>query len=418
MITLRTIVQFLAFQESAHRSVMQSRDMRWLGVLLVLSAGFAREYDGEYLLADWWYLVIPLAASLVGAFALTLIVWITAWFRGVRSVGLLKTYEAVLNAYWMTAPLAWLYAIPVERLLGEVDAVRVNLALLGIVSVWRVALMIRSLSILYACRYWEALMPIMVFSLIVGYIAIRMLPVPLFVVMGGVRIPESEQIIVSTRLQITVAAVLSAPIWIIGLIADWVIKRRWVWSLESSNDQTPIRVSFSCYAIGILSLLIWLPVLPWTQAEQYQRWSVETMLERGDYQGAAEWSRRVSVEDLPPHWIPPPRLVYGYASVNTVKQAVAMLNEDISDWYADQCRETLRENLTGSFDSPRLDSLDLETLRRMVSLKDKGKIEQEFVDRLALMAKSGLEKSNSKLTEDTRRLLETMRSWKTIEDSK
>ena len=396
---------------------MQSRDIRWLGVLLVLSAGFAREYDGEYLLTDWWYLVIPLAASLVGAFALTLIVWITAWFRGVRSVGLLKTYGAVLNAYWMTAPLAWLYAIPVERLLGEVDAVRANLALLGIVSIWRVALMIRSLSILYACRYWEALMPIMVFSLIVGYIAIRMLPVPLFVVMGGVRIPESEQIIVSTRLQITVTAVLSAPVWIIGLLADWVIKRRWVWSLESSHDQTPIRVSRFCYVVGIISLLIWLPVLPWTQAEQYQRWSVENMLERGDYQGAAEWSRRVTVEDLPPHWIPPPRLVYGYASVETIKQSVALLNEDLSDWYADQCRETLRENLTGSFDSPRLDSLDLETLRRMVSLKDKGKIEDEYVDRLAEISKRELEESDSKMTEEARRLLETMRSWKTIEDS-
>ncbi|MFN7840435.1 MAG: hypothetical protein ACK5YR_23850 [Pirellula sp.] len=125
-----------------------------------------------------------------------------------------------------------------------------------------------------------------------------------------------------------------------------------------------------------------IPILPWTQTEQYRRWTVENLRERGDYQGAAEWSRWVNVDDLPPHWIPPPRLVYGYASVETNKQSVALLSEDLSDWYADQCRETLKENLTGSFDSPRLDSLDLETLRRMVSLKDKGRIETEFVDRL------------------------------------
>jgi hypothetical protein len=142
------------------------------------------------------------------------------------------------------------------------------------------------------------------------------------------------------------------------------------------------------------------------------------MLERGEYQGAAEWSRRVNVEDLPPHWIPPPRLVYGYASIETIKQSVALLSEDLSDWYADQCRETLKENLTGSFDSPRLDSLDLETLRRMVSLKDTGKIDVEFVDRLAVMAKSAMEESDSKMTEEARRLLETMRSWKTFDDSK
>jgi hypothetical protein len=173
-------------------------------------------------------------------------------------------------------------------------------------------------------------------------------------------------------------------------------------------------VSRFAYVVGIISLLIWLPILPWTQAEQYQRWTVEKMLERGDYQGAAEWSRRVSVEDLPPHWIPPPRLVYGYASVETIKQSVAILSEDLSDWYADQCRETLRENLTGSYNSPSLSSLDLNTLNGLISLKDKGKIEAEFVDRLALMAKSGLEESNSKMTEEARRLLETMRSWKAV----
>jgi hypothetical protein len=125
-----------------------------------------------------------------------------------------------------------------------------------------------------------------------------------------------------------------------------------------------------------------MPILPWTQTEQYRRWTVENLLERGDNQGAAEWSRRVSIEDLPPHWIPPSRLVYGYANVKTIEQAVAILNEELADWYADQCRETLRENFTGSFDSPSLSSLDLNTLNRLMSLKDKGKIETEFVDRL------------------------------------
>ncbi|MFN7878095.1 MAG: hypothetical protein ACK5PB_22450 [Pirellula sp.] len=417
MITLRTIVQFLAFREAAHRSVMQSRDIRWLGVLLVLSAGFAREYDGEYLLADWWYLVIPLAASLVGSFALTLVVWITAWFRGVRSIGLITTFGAILNAYWMTAPLAWLYAIPVERFLGEVDAVRANLALLGLVSIWRVALMIRSLSILYACRYWEALMPIMVFSLILGYVAIQMLPVPLFVVMGGVRIPESEQIIVDTRLQITLCAVLSAPAWIIGFIINWFIKKRWVWSLESHSEQIPHRVSPSAYAVGIVSLLVWLPVLPWTQAEQFQRWYIEDIFKRGDYREVAEWSRQVKVEDLPPHWIPPPRLVYGYANVKTIDQSVAILNEDLSDWYAEQCREVLRENLTGRFDSTALEKLELLTLKGLVSLKDQGKIDEEFVDRLADMAKRSLDDPASKLLEETHQLLEAMRSWKRSDET-
>lgn len=392
---------------------MQSRDVRWLGALFVLSAGFAREYDGEYLLADWWYLVIPLVASLVGSFALTLLVWVTAWIRGVRTVGLLSTYGAILNAYWMTAPLAWLYAIPVERMLGEVDAVRANLCLLGMVSIWRVTLTLRSLKILYGCRYWEALMPTMVFSLIVGYIAILMLPVPLFVVMGGVRVPQSEEIIVSTRLLITFAAVMSSPVWVIGLLVVWFMRKRWVWSLPSDDQSASSRVSSKAYAIGVLSVLIWIPILPWTQAEQYQRWQAEQMLKSADYRGLAEWSQRVSEKDLPPHWIPPPRLTFGYANLKTIEQSINLLSEDLADWYAEQCLSTLNGNMWAMFRMSAFANCDPEILRGLIRLKEQGKLDEDTIITFSNRLKWNLQGTNTNINDENRALLEEIHSWQT-----
>ena len=52
----------------------------------------------------------------------------------------------------MTAPLAWLYAIPYERFLSPVGATRANLWTLGLVAAWRVLLIIRVLVVLLSYR--------------------------------------------------------------------------------------------------------------------------------------------------------------------------------------------------------------------------------------------------------------------------
>ena len=60
----------------------------------------------------------------------------------------------------MTAPLAWIYAIPVERFLGAYEATQANLWMLGIVSVWRIVLMIRVVSVLFGARPRAAAVPV------------------------------------------------------------------------------------------------------------------------------------------------------------------------------------------------------------------------------------------------------------------
>ena len=62
---------------------------------------------------------------------MTLLVWWMAHSRDVDQMSLATTFRSFLNLYWMTAPLAWLYAIPFERFLSPADATTANLALLG-----------------------------------------------------------------------------------------------------------------------------------------------------------------------------------------------------------------------------------------------------------------------------------------------
>ena len=185
--TLAKLVGFLSFRATAIRDLAESRSAFWVGLAFVLSAGMAREYDGEYLLAEPWHLLLPLAASLIGCLALTLLVWLMTLGSPKPRLDLAATFVGLLNIYWLTAPMAWLYAVPVERFFSPGEATRMNLAFLALVSVWRVALMSRSISVLYQVRFMHALVPVMLFSIIMVSVALRWIPSPVFMVMGGVR---------------------------------------------------------------------------------------------------------------------------------------------------------------------------------------------------------------------------------------
>jgi hypothetical protein len=86
-----------------------------IGAVLVLSAGFACEYDGEDLLHEPWHVLIPFAASVVKSFVLYCLMRIFAAGRAKNLPTFVRGYPDFLSLYWMTAPRAWLYAIPFER---------------------------------------------------------------------------------------------------------------------------------------------------------------------------------------------------------------------------------------------------------------------------------------------------------------
>ncbi len=332
MITPKTVLGFLLFQKDSILCIASSRSARWLGLVFVLSAGLAREYDGEYLIGEPWHLVLPLAASVVGCIALTLLVGLLSWSRMVRDVSLLTKFGAMLNVYWMTAPMACLYALPFERLMSPDLATRANLTLLAIVSVWRVTLMIRCVSVLFGASLVAASMPVMVFCLAIGYAALQLIPSPVFMIMGGIRLTESEEIILGTRMWLIAGGVLTAPIWLIGYMICCSIKSPWKWALDELEDRNH-PVSMTTWILALISLLFLTPFLPRTQREQWLRWQAEKLILAGSFDELSKFTQEHYATELPPHWDPPPRIGYGETKPELISAALAIHLTDPADWF-------------------------------------------------------------------------------------
>ena len=70
---VRTLALYLIGNERAILELAADRRCFWAGLLFVLSAGFARDYDGQDLLREPWHLLVPLGASLATSFLLFLV---------------------------------------------------------------------------------------------------------------------------------------------------------------------------------------------------------------------------------------------------------------------------------------------------------------------------------------------------------
>ena len=156
-------IKYLFGQAEAIRRVAGSRAALWTGLVLVLLTSIARNYD-QTLIAEKPFLWFfgSLLFSFVSATWMYLVVYKTFARRSSSSLGDLKISESgawpsFLGLFWMTAPIAWIYAIPVERFLDSVSATHANVALLGIVSLWRVLLMARVLQVTTRAPFLMAL---------------------------------------------------------------------------------------------------------------------------------------------------------------------------------------------------------------------------------------------------------------------
>ena len=143
----RTLLLFLIGNRQAILDIAANRHALWIGALFVLSAAFARDYDGEDLLHEPWHLLIPFAASIVASFLLFIFVNFPAFAEDGKRPSAFSAYCSFLALFWMTAPLAWLYAIPYERFLSPGVATSANLWTLALVALWRVLLMVRIVSV-------------------------------------------------------------------------------------------------------------------------------------------------------------------------------------------------------------------------------------------------------------------------------
>ena len=330
--TLTTLAKYLfLLDRQAIREIAACRQAVWLGLVFVLSAGFAREYDGEDLLAEPWHLALPLVASLATSFLLFGLVWLLdhVWDR--EELPFTRAYRSFLGLYWMTAPLAWLYAIPVERFLSPAEAVRANLWLLAIVAAWRVMLMIRVVSTLFQLPVGRAMFPVLLFADSLAVVILYLTPLPVFSLMGGIRLSESEQIIQSTAFLVGFIGVISWPVWLIGTV---VVGAKPLEPRSPSETPTASRMSISrpLWGLGIISIGAWLLILPFTQPEQQLRRDVEDLLYAGEIEQALKLMSAHDRSDFPSYWDPPPRVGYGETKPELLEVLEALIATETKPW--------------------------------------------------------------------------------------
>jgi hypothetical protein len=342
---LRTLALYLIGDRQAILDLAADRRCLWVGLLLVLSAGLAREYDGQDLLREPWYLLIPVGASLAASFLLFLVACGRLFLRKGGGPPFFAAYRSFLTLFWMTAPLAWLYAVPYERFLSPGAATSANLWTLALVAAWRVALMVRVVSVITGREVISSSFLVMSFADAAALAAVYMMPQPVVSFMGGVRLTESEAAIHSATFLVSCLGILSAPVWVIGGAVAFFTWRP-VWQVPPAPASAP-PARREGWVLAALSLAVWVPILPFTQAEQRLRSQVEGDLKSGRIaEGLAVMSAHPQ-SDFPPQWEPPPRVGYGEKIPPLLDVMEVMLARDAAPWvravYVDKLRRCLAD---------------------------------------------------------------------------
>lgn len=303
--SIRTLLLYLIGQRQAILEVASNRQSLGIGALLVLSAALAREYDGADLWRAPWHLIVPVAASSGAAFLLYVVVLIADWKKTCRPLTRGNPlFLSILGLFWMTAPLAWLYAIPVERVLDPVGATQMNLAFLAIVSLWRVALMIRAIQVVLGWRFMQATSIVLLFA---SGLAAALSHVTQFAIigpMGGFRnVSDSELLIADVAGGVACISTLLVPLsW---LAVYWLCIRG-----QRTDSPPPALVvegrhsTLGLWLLAVASIASWFIVLPHTQCEQQLRISVEDQLAAGKIAEALQIMSAHEQDEFPPHWDP------------------------------------------------------------------------------------------------------------------
>ncbi len=344
-LTFGTWWSFMLGRKDAIDSVAKSTNALWVGLLFVLSAGLAREYDGEYLAREPWHLLLPLGASLVTSLVLYVLVYLAARGHGVTKLRWWGGYRTLLTFYWMTAPLAWLYAVPVERFLDPLQATQVNFGLLAIVSVWRVLLLTRAISVWLGAGYFIIFFIVLLFSDSVLLAANMLTPMPIWDIMGGIRLPARESFIVDIRLMVGFFGTIS---WFVLLITvcvlGFVSKSQWHLAKPTRADS---KTAGSLWAFAIGLLVLGMGILPLTQPEQARRWHAEHLIRSGQISEGLRFIAATPQSDFPPHWDPPPRTGYREELVKLPQVVDELKKIEAPEWLRDCYTEKMMTSHSG-----------------------------------------------------------------------
>jgi hypothetical protein len=303
-VKLLTLPSFLLGRREAILDVAHGRKTILLGFLFVVSAGLARTWDTVDLLANPFAVLRPIGASLATSTVFFLII-ATAVAIGCRASPELRPnwvalWRSILAVFWMTAPLAWIYAVPVERFTSVATSVDLNFNALFLVALWRVVLMIRAVTVLLDVRVAPITFLTLWFGDIVVFAAMALTPVPVFNAMAGINVEDPESIMAAQKFATQALALVALlPLTILALGMFLVVRPASPWSFRPRP--APAR---SLWILAIIAIVGWVPGMAVTQPELRRATAVDRAVERSSPKDAVALLKGVQTSDLPPHWRP------------------------------------------------------------------------------------------------------------------
>jgi hypothetical protein len=298
-VTIGTLIQFLLGSRPAILALASRRDTFWLGLALIISAGFVREYNRSNLILNPWLVGLPFVATVGLSLVLFPVVEIVARQRGAAGRHYWARYRVFLSLLWMTAPLAWVFIMPVELLMSPDHAAIINLWLLGILVVWRMLLISRILGVLFVPHANEIMFTgtFLAVMLVTDTLYLCNFRGDRLVMMVGsdTATPITAFIVIQFMSVVSIAGVITWPVWFVGTLAVALWEGpRWSWTVKTLPSHRP--VSSSVKFLAAASVLIWAVVLPMTQPRLQRIQDREQALQD---QPVQETASRVSPRNSP-----------------------------------------------------------------------------------------------------------------------
>jgi hypothetical protein len=352
-VNLWTLVGYLFGNSKAIHRAASSRASLWTGIVLTLLTGIARNYDQRFVLESWFSLIGPLTFSLFsGSFLYAILIRGFACRSMPAEAAAESRWGTFMALFWLTAPVAWLYAIPVERFLSSYSAAQANIALLSIVSAWRVWLLSRVLSVLLGIRFMRAL----------GWVLVgAALEVIVVVFLGALFGPGLSQRILAGMSGMRNAPEENLLSSVLGFVWTWswvvlIVTCLMLLATRYRGEVKPLPVLASgkvpWMSLAILTVF-WIAVSIVPQQEQMRFTTHAALVNKAAYKEALDYLEQHQPSDFPPGQRLEPN-PYEYRVWEGLPPTIALLTPETAPWIRQVYLGHLSAVLTHYF--PRYDS--------------------------------------------------------------
>jgi hypothetical protein len=329
--TAKDILAFQFGRADAIRTVASSSSAIWTGIVLVMLTAFARNYDQTYIPEKpflWFF--GPLLFSLVSGTWLYMVCYLMSARRLMNRDELNPSSDSAwrgfMGTFWMTAPIAWLYAIPVERFFDSLTAAKANIALLAIVSLWRVLLMARVFQVICQVPYALALLWVLA-AAFVEVLAVTFFGgafgKSLMASMGGMRNSPEENVLLNA---LGFASIVS--FW--GFIIAFVALLIWRWRGTAREWPALARSHMPIWFLAPAAAA-WMLVALLPQRELQNNHAIDQFIAAGQFREAIDFMNRHSAADFSPSKELPVKL-YEFETVEQVFALAAVLRKEDAGW--------------------------------------------------------------------------------------